>query len=90
MDSPDGIFLLGKIISVAVIYAAYASRRDSAAEAPPRRRGAMTDAPTFARTVGGWRTSRRRRAGDAPQPTPFPRSDPMYDRELDSWPYPNG
>jgi hypothetical protein len=87
MDSSDALFSIGRILFFILIYAASTAWRNADQEAPRRQRRPRSGAFSVARRVNTLRNETPQRRDGAPQPSPFPRSDPMWDRELDSWPY---
>ena len=83
MDSTDPFFALLRHIGPwlpILIWTLARSANESQPTTAPRDR--MADTRDIARSVSSWSSGQGRRRGN-PRPTPSPRSDPMWDRELD-------
>jgi hypothetical protein len=88
MELTDAIWSLIRLIGSVLLAAWISSLNRPVRNSGVGGRNAMTDPRSLARTVGGWDRSTRRIPHDVPAPTFPPRSDPMWDRDLDGWPQP--
>ena len=84
MDANDPFFALLKHIGPVLPVLIWALARGATESQPPATpRDRMTDTRDIARSVSSWRTPGRGRTRGNPPPSPSPRSDPMWDRDLD-------